>query len=249
MPMASKPAPKKAPPKASTKPAAPKKAAGAAVPVKAPPDWERIELDYRAGIKSLREIAANHPGTNHVAIARKAKAEGWTRDLSERIKAKAEDLVTRAAVTADVTANRAVTEKQVVEANAQDQASVRLSQRKDIQRKRSIVARLMDELEAQVGPENAALLADLGEMMRSPDDAGQDKLNDLYRKVISLPERAKTAKTLAETLRITVDMERQAFGMDVKGADGAAPGTAGYVPPAIRIVHVSAPQRDGDGDE
>ena len=247
--MASKPAPKKAPPKASTKPAAPKKAAGAAVPVKAPPDWERIELDYRAGIKSLREIAANHPGTNHVAIARKAKAEGWTRDLSERIKAKAEDLVTRAAVTADVTANRAVTEKQVVEANAQDQASVRLSQRKDIQRKRSIVARLMDELEAQVGPENAALLADLGEMMRSPDDAGQDKLNDLYRRIISLPERAKTAKTLAETLRITVDMERQAFGMDAKGADGAAPGTAGYVPPAIRIVHVSAPQRDGDDDE
>ena len=182
-------------------------------------DWERIELDYRAGAMSLREIAANHPGTNHVAIARRAKTEGWTRDLSERIKAKAEDLVTRAAVTADVTAARAVTEKQVVEANAQDQASVRLSQRKDIRRKRAIVTRLMDELEAQVGPENAALLADLGEMMRSPDDAGQDKLNDLYRRIIALPERAKTAKTLAETLRITVDMERQAFGMDAKGAD------------------------------
>ena len=215
---------------------------------KKPIDWERIELDYRAGVMSLREIAAQHPDTNHVAIARKAKSEGWTRDLSERIKAKAEDLVTRAAVTADVTANRAVTEKQVVEANAQDQASVRLAHRKDIQRKRSIVARLMDELEAQVGPENAALLAGLGEMMRSPDDAGQDKLNDLYRKIISLPERAKTAKTLAETLRITVDMERQAFGMDAKGADGAAPGTVGYVPPSVQILHVVAPVRDEDDE-
>ena len=212
------------------------------------PDWERIELDYRAGAMSLREIAANHPGTNHVAIARRAKTEGWTRDLSERIKAKAEDLVTRAAVTADVTANRAVTEKQVVEANAQDQASVRLSHRKDIQRKRAIVASLMDEMEAQVGPENAALLAGLGEVMRSPDENGQDKLNDLYRKIISLPERAKTAKTLAETLRITVDMERQAFGMDAKGADGATPGAAGYVPPAIRVVHVTAPVRQEDDD-
>ena len=211
-------------------------------------DWERIELDYRAGAMSLREIAANHPGTNHVAIARRAKTEGWTRDLSERIKAKAEDLVTRAAVTADVTANRAVTEKQVVEANAQDQASVRLSHRKDIQRKRAIVAGLMDELEAQVGPDNAALLADLGDMLRSPDESGQDKLNDLYRKIISLPERAKTAKTLAETLRITVDMERQAFGMDAKGADGATPGAAGYVPPAIRVVHVTAPVRQEDDD-
>ena len=211
-------------------------------------DWERIELDYRAGAMSLREIAANHPGTNHVAIARRAKTEGWTRDLSERIKAKAEDLVTRAAVTADVTANRAVTEKQVVEANAQDQASVRLSHRKDIQRKRAIVAGLMDELEAQVGPDNAALLADLGDMLRSPDESGQDKLNDLYRKIISLPERAKTAKTLAETLRIAVDMERQAFGMDAKGADGATPGAAGYVPPAIRVVHVTAPVRQEDDD-
>lgn len=48
----------------SRKRAAPKKApstsktpAGAAVPVKAQPDWERIELDYRAGIKTLRQIA------------------------------------------------------------------------------------------------------------------------------------------------------------------------------------------------
>ena len=206
-------------------------------------DWERIELDYRAGAMSLREIAANHPGTNHVAIARRAKTEGWTRDLSERIKAKAEDLVTRAAVTADVTANRAVTEKQVVEANAQDQASVRLAHRKDIHRKRAIVARLMDEMEAQVGPENAALLADLGEIMREPDENGQDKRNDLYRKIISLPERAKTAKTLAETLRITVDMERQAFGMDAKGAD-ATPGAPGYVPPSVQVIHVAAPVRE-----
>ena len=212
------------------------------------PDWERIELDYRAGAMSLREIAANHPGTNHVAIARRAKTEGWTRDLSERIKAKAEDLVTRAAVTADVTANRAVTEKQVVEANALDQASVRLAHRKDIQRKRAIVTSLMDELEVQVGPGNAALLADLGDMLRNPDENGQDKLNDMYRRIISLPERVKTAKTLAETLRITVDMERQAFGMDAKGADGAAPGAAGYVPPSIRVVHVTAPARQEDDD-
>ena len=232
--------------KPQTPPSSP--APGGKAPSTKAVDWERIELDYRAGAMSLREIAANHPGTNHVAIARRAKTEGWTRDLSERIKAKAEDLVTRAAVTADVTANRAVTEKQVVEANAQDQASVRLSHRKDIQRKRAIVASLMDEMEAQVGPENAALLAGLGEVMRSPDENGQDKLNDLYRKIISLPERAKTAKTLAETLRIAVDMERQAFGMDAKGADGATPGAAGYVPPAIRVVHVTAPVRQEDDD-
>lgn len=181
------------------------------------PDWERIELDYRAGIKTLRQIADEN-GISHGAINKRAKRDGWDRDLSKKIQSRADALVSKALVSNSVSKESKTSERQIVDANATKIADVQLGHRKDIQRKRSIVARLMDELEAQVGPENAALLADLGEMMRSPDDAGQDKLNDLYRRVISLPERAKTAKTLAETLRITVDMERQAFGMD-KDAD------------------------------
>ena len=242
--MASNPAPEKAP--THTKPAAGQPSAGSAV---AAPDWERIELDFRAGILSLREIAANNPGTNHVAITRMARKEGWVRDLTAKIKAKADELVTRQAVTPAVTAERAVSERRIVDANAQAAAGIRLSHRKDIHRKRAIVSRLMDELEAQVGPENAALLADLGEIMREPDDNGQDKRNDLYRKIISLPERAKTAKTLAETLRMAVDMERQAFGMDAKDADKPQPGAAGYVPPSITVTHVHPPPRRPDDDD
>ena len=211
-------------------------------------DWEAVELHYRAGIRSLKDIGAEY-GVSDAGIIKRAKRDGWDRDLRAKIQAKAEAKVSASLVSAEVSAQTKASERQIVEANASKIADVQLAHRKDIQRKRSIVARLMDELEAQVGPENAALLADLGDMLRNPDENGQDKLNDLYRKVVSLPERAKTAKTLAETLRITVDMERQAFGMDAKGADGATPGTAGYVPPAIRVVHVSAPQRDGDGDE
>ena len=202
-------------------------------------------MQYRAGIRSLRDIGAEF-GVSDVAIIKRAKRDEWTRDLKAKIQAKAEAKVSAAMVSTEVSALTKVAERQIVEANASKIADVQLAHRKDIQRKRSIVARLMDELEAQVGPENAALLADLGDMMRSPDDAGQDKLNDLYRKVISLPGRAKTAKTLAETLRITVDMERQAFGMDAKGAEGAAPGTVGYVPPSVQILHVVAPVREDD---
>ena len=211
-------------------------------------DWEAVELHYRAGIRSLKDIGAEY-GVSDAGIIKRAKRDGWDRDLRAKIQAKAEAKVSASLVSAEVSAQTKASERQIVEANASKIADVQLAHRKDIQRKRSIVARLMDELEAQVGPDNAALLADLGEIMRNPDDNSQDKRNDLYNRIISLPERAKTAKTLAETLRITVDMERQAFGMDAKGADGATPGTAGYVPPAIRVVHVSAPQRDGDGDE
>lgn len=180
------------------------------------PDWEKIEADYRAGILSLREIAEAHPGTNHVAIARKAKREGWSRDLSAKIRAKADALVTERTVTADVTAERRVSERDIIDANAQAIVSVRLAHRKDIQRSRSITMRLLEELELQSGRENAELLEQLGELMRREDDRGQDKLNDLYQKIISLPGRAKTMKDLGESLRVLVTLERQAFGLDDK---------------------------------
>ena len=180
------------------------------------PDWEKIEADYRAGILSLREIAEAHPGVNHVAITRRAKREGWSRDLSAKIRAKADALVTDHAVTADVTAQRHVSEREIIDANAQAIVSVRLSHRRDIQRSRSITMRLLEELELQSGRENAELLEQLGELMRSEDDKGQDKLNDLYRKIISLPGRAKTMKDLGESLRVLVTLERQAFGLDDK---------------------------------
>ena len=49
-------------------------------------DWEAIERDYRAGILSLREIAAVH-GCSHVAISKRARAEAWARDLAAKIQA------------------------------------------------------------------------------------------------------------------------------------------------------------------
>lgn len=63
-------------PAKTTAPAAKKKAAGVAAP-----DWERIEMDYRAGIKTLRQIADEN-GITHGAVNKRAKRDGWERDLS-----------------------------------------------------------------------------------------------------------------------------------------------------------------------
>lgn len=222
--MASKTAPKKAPPKATT-PAARNTAAGAAVPTsKSGADWERIELDYRAGVKSLREIASEH-GITEGAIRKRAKKPGeeWERDLAGKIQAKAEELVRRDAVRSEVRANQAASEKAVVDANAQAIAEIRLAHRHDIRRARTLTNALLSELEQQTDPNTLAMLRELGELLRREDDNGQDRRNDLYQKVISLSERSKTMKTLADSLRVMVDMERTAFGMDKeqeKVADG-----------------------------
>ncbi len=181
--------------------------------LKKPADWERIELDYRAGIKTLRQIADEH-GITHGAINKRAKRDGWERDLGPKIQAKADALVSREAVSTPVSADTRIREKAVIDANAQAVADVRLAHRRDIHRARRITNALLDELEKQTDPATLVLLAELGEMLRQPDDNGQDRLNDLYLKVISLSERSKTMKTLAESLQKLVEMERTAFGMD-----------------------------------
>jgi hypothetical protein len=78
---------------------------------KTPPDWERIELDYRAGVKTLRQIGEEH-GISHAAIAKRAKASGWERDLAAKIQAKADTLVTK-----EVTTETTVSDREVIETN------------------------------------------------------------------------------------------------------------------------------------
>ncbi len=61
--------------------------------------WERIEPDYRAGSKSLRQIAAEQ-GISEEAIRKRAKRDDWSRDLLERIQDKAEQLLRKDAYAA-----------------------------------------------------------------------------------------------------------------------------------------------------
>ena len=180
---------------------------------KQPPDWECIELDYRAGLKTLRQIADEHSIT-HVAINKRAKRDGWSRDLSGKIAKKADELVTKSLVTKLVTKETRITERELIDANAEAIVRVKLSHRKDISRSRAIVMSLFDELELTCGPDNAALLAELGEIMREPDERGQDKRADLYAKLLSLNGRSVTMKNLGESLKAMVALEREAFSLN-----------------------------------
>lgn len=58
------------------------------------PDWEAIESAYRAGVMTIREITFQYATTNH-AISKRAKKEGWERDLKAKVKAIAENLVAK----------------------------------------------------------------------------------------------------------------------------------------------------------
>lgn len=182
---------------------------------KTAPDWERIEADYRAGVLSVREIASAH-GVSHTAINKRASKEGWVRDLSAKIKAKAEALVSKAEVSAEVSREKAETDRAIVDANAEAIARVRLSHRKDISRSRTLAMALLGELESQtLDPD---LFERLGELMINVGGDAEIRLLEAYKRVISTPGRIDGMKKLSDTLKTLVGLEREAYGFEAPTA-------------------------------
>lgn len=177
------------------------------------PDWEAIESAYRAGLMSLREIASQH-NISEGAIRKRAKRDDWSRDLQAKIQERAEDLVRKKEVRKQVRSEGAFSERVLIEATAEVIATVRMEHRGDIRRARELTNTLFDELAAECG--DVAALEQLGDLMRSPDDKGMDKLNDLYHKIISLPSRVKSMKDLSDSLKTLIGLEREAYSIENK---------------------------------
>ena len=183
-------------------------------------DWERIEPEWRAGIKSVLQIAADYiekTGTNvsHTAINKHFKTLKVPRDLSAKVRAKADAIVSASMVSGVVSTETTATDSVIIQDNAIVIAQIRLSQRKDITRSRTLVMSLLTELEESTV--NIELYKQLGELMFEPDEKGVDKLNELYRKVISLSGRTGTMKSLSDSLKTLVGLEREAFGINDVG--------------------------------
>jgi hypothetical protein len=185
----------------------------------ASPDWEAIESAYRAGLMSIREIASQH-GITHGAINKRAKRDGWERDLKAKIKAKADALVSKREVSKQVSTETATNERILIEANAEVIANVRMEHRGDIRRARNIASSLFGELEAQCADVDA--LRKLGDLMFDPDEkTGRDRLNEIYQKATSLPGRVKSMKDLSDTLKTLIGLDRQAYDIDGPVGDDA----------------------------
>ncbi|MFP2422223.1 hypothetical protein ACLEXA_11875 [Pseudescherichia vulneris] len=176
----------------------------------AKPDWEAIESAYRAGLMSLREIAGKH-GISEGAIRKRAKRDDWSRDLAAKVLERADDLVRKAEVRKQVRTETTLTERVLIEATAEAIATVRMEHRGDINRARKLANILFDELSAQCS--DVGSLESLGDMLRSPDDKGMDRLNDLYQKIISLPSRVKSMKDLSDSLKTLIGLERDAYNI------------------------------------
>lgn len=174
-------------------------------------DWDRIEVDYRAGIKTLRDIASEHD-ISHVSVNKRAKRDGWVRDLTAKIQAKAAELVTRSMVTNSGTKEKRILESEIITANAVNNFTIEIKQRDDVTFGRDVLTSLMQELKGQIDYKDD--LENLGEMMRNPDAYGNDKLNDQYMRAISFPSRVDSAKKLTDANKVQIELERRVYKID-----------------------------------
>jgi len=160
-------------------------------------DWEAIARDYRAGVLSIRNLAAKH-GVPESTVRTKAKTEGWQRDLSDSVRR-----ATRAKLSRDASRIDAaqLDEKEIIEGASSEAAGLIMRHRQGIARWRVISERLASTLESvEVDASNH------GEFARSLN-AGIDALGKaikLERQAYNMddekPDEGMTFEQLMETV-------------------------------------------------
>lgn len=201
MPARKSASPKDGAPTPNTKTPAPKKRKGV--------DWPAVERDYRTSQMTLRELGEKH-GCTHGAIAQKAKASGWQRDLRPAIEQATQARLIESALSSAV--NGATQElTNVVLAVAEVNTQVILKHRTGLQRITRIKEQLLDQIEQAAM--NLPDLAEAIELVRNPDENGQDKANDALRKAMSRTSLVDDLKKLAEVDEKVRKGEREAFNI------------------------------------
>lgn len=158
------------------------------------PNWEAIERDYRVGVRAVTAIAQEH-GITEGAIRKRAKRDGWVRDLNAKVRAKADELVRKAEVRTQGTRRPATDREPPDRGRYEHPEGCEAVPARRHQALPCAVHEAADRAGEADGPGSRA--AGAGRDPALPGRQGQDKLNDIYQAVISLPERTKTMKALA----------------------------------------------------
>lgn len=182
-------------------------------------DWELIERDYRAGIKTVRQIAEER-GVSHTAIQKRAKKEEWSRDLTQKVQQKAQELVARTEVAKAVAIERKASDVETVKVYGEVVAAVDLSHREDVKLAMSNARGMLCELVELSKPEFKEILEWMALNFDESTDTFRDKAAEAYRYIIGLTGRVKMAKELAAVHGVYLPMQRKMYKLDEDGAKG-----------------------------
>lgn len=156
-------------------------------------DWEAVEREYRAGQLSLREIGRLFKVTD-TAIRKRAKAENWQRDLTDKVREAVRNKLVR-----DGSQSQRANDEEIVEAAADRSHNVVLSHRTDISQLRALSTILATRLSQHLD----------GISGEGPGIGDKESATDMLEKLTRIRARL-------------IPLERQAFNID-NGSDPNAP--------------------------
>lgn len=186
-----------------------------------PVNWPAIEPHYRAGIRSIKAIAAEF-GVSRPAIDKHARKHGWVRNLAPAVREKSDRQVARVAVAPpSCTPTRAFGDQAIIDAGAEQLTLVRLGHRQDIAEVRRLAKVLLAELgEVIEKPEAFGMVYD---SLSSIDDSGLESLRRMAALVESLPARERVLRGLADTMQRLIAMDRECLGLNTAPAGSDRP--------------------------
>jgi len=162
-------------------------------------DWEAIEREYRAGQLTVVEIGRQH-GLSHTAINKRAKRDGWTRNLADKV---------REEVSARLVSESTEPERAAIEPAVARGVQVVREHRASIGRGQRLVSALFGELE-EASENRDEIEAAIGE---ETEDDENGKRRAMMLRAVALPSRAGVIVNLSSALRTLVALERQAFNL------------------------------------
>jgi hypothetical protein len=173
-------------------------------------DWEAIEKVYRAGQLSANQIAKQFEVAPS-SITRRAKREGWERDLSEQVRQKTRNDMLRQAHGIDKKPGPGTADpKELIETAAAANVIVLRQHVASLGTGRDLVDRMMNELLA-----STTHVGELEEMIEeeTADDKNPRERQSMFR-AVSLPQRAGVLRDLSAALQRLINSERQALNLD-----------------------------------
>lgn len=176
---------------------------------KKPVDWQAVEAEYRSGSLSNRLLAEKH-GVSEGAVRKKAKTQGWPKDLTKAVREAVRSELVRTEVR---TPN--VGEREIIESAAATGAQVVRTHRKDIRSAADLVGLLMSQLaDAVVGREE--LEQAIEEEVEGDEGPVKYQRRAKLMRAVSLQSHAAIARDLSTAAKNLVGLERQAYNLDEK---------------------------------
>src|SRR6266705_2381764 len=201
-------------------------------------DWERVEIDFRAGRMTLREIGAKH-GVAHPSILKRAKRDSWDRDLQGKIHAKAAAIVAKKTATKQVATREPATkispatERTVVAAEAELIAGVQSRRRERTDRLDAAFQAALAM--AEKGAQDIPILMDLRRTVEMlPEEMRPGALKQIadLEEVIASDAQISRIQRLMQSGVALSETEAHVYGLSRDAPLGSVPaGLTHFYPP------------------